>query len=79
MLFDNTLAGTDWNFNSVSSHEDSVLSHLIPQRSDLISVSVSCQAWIRSFHPGLVSSHPSLMPGWNRTGTGYSDFDSQSN
>ena len=78
MLFDNMLAGTGWDSDPVSSHEDSVLSHLISQRSDPIPVPVSCQAWTGSSRLGLVSSHPDLMPGQNETRTEYSDSDSQS-
>src|SRR5205809_4980326 len=58
------LIKTDQNFDSVSSHENSVLSHLISQRSDLILILISCQVRIRSFCSELISFH--------------SDFDDQS-
>src|SRR5438034_896145 len=78
MLFDNMLTGTDQNSDSVSFHKDSVLFHLISQRSDFISILISCQAWTRSFCLGLVSSHPSPTPGRDKTGTKYSDSGDQS-
>src|SRR5947207_12335703 len=79
MLFDNMLIRTGQDSSFISSHEDSVLSHLISQRSDLILVLVSCQAWTGSFRPGLVPFHPGFMPGWDRTETEYSNSGSQSN
>ena len=65
------LAGTGRDPGPVPSHEGPVLSHLIPQRSDLILVPVPCQAWTGSFCPGLVPSHPGPTPGRDGTGTGY--------
>src|SRR5436190_366496 len=51
------LAETDQNSDLISFHENFVLFHFISQKSNLISVLISCQVRIRSSHLELISSH----------------------